>query len=77
MEEPASKKLLDKAIKEDNGVKDSVKEWEMSPASVSGTQLSILGENLCAVRMCSVRVEESRVCKSCQGASRDALSSLL
>lgn len=52
MEEPASKKLLDKAIKEDNGVKDSAKEWEMSPASVSCPLLFILVKEL----VCYLRV---------------------
>lgn len=37
MEEAASKRLLDKNVKEDNGSRETVKEWEMSPASVSLT----------------------------------------
>ena len=43
MEEPASKKLLDKGPKEDNGTRETTKEWEMSPASVS---ISFLLRNL-------------------------------
>jgi len=39
MEEAASKRLLDKNVKEDNGSRETVKEWEMSPASVSLTPL--------------------------------------
>lgn len=35
MEEAASKRLLDKNVKEDNGSRETIKEWEMSPASVS------------------------------------------
>lgn len=35
MEEAASKRLMDKNVKEDNGSRETVKEWEMSPASVS------------------------------------------
>ncbi|KAJ8253417.1 hypothetical protein GJAV_G00212720 [Gymnothorax javanicus] len=35
MEEPASKRLLDKSVKEDNGMKESSKDWGMSPASIS------------------------------------------
>lgn len=34
-EEPASKKLLDRGGKEDNGSSESAKDWDMSPASVS------------------------------------------
>ncbi len=34
-EEPASKKLLDRSGKEDNGTSESTKDWDMSPASVS------------------------------------------
>lgn len=34
MEEPALKKLLDKTGREDNGVLESAKDWDMSPASV-------------------------------------------
>lgn len=34
-EEPASKKLLDRSGKEDNGTPESTKDWDMSPASVS------------------------------------------
>lgn len=37
MEEAASKKLLDKNLKEENGSREIVKDWEMSPASVSPT----------------------------------------
>lgn len=35
IEEPASKKLLDKGLKEESGTRETTKEWEMSPASVS------------------------------------------
>lgn len=35
IEEPASKKLLDKSLKEEGGTRETTKEWEMSPASVS------------------------------------------
>lgn len=41
MEEAASKRLLERNIKEDNGSRETVKEWEMSPASVSLTLLFI------------------------------------
>lgn len=34
-EEPASKKLLDRSVKEDSGTPESTKDWDMSPASVS------------------------------------------
>uniref|UniRef100_A0AAY4EDT2 Cell division cycle protein 16 homolog n=1 Tax=Denticeps clupeoides TaxID=299321 RepID=A0AAY4EDT2_9TELE len=40
MEEPASKKLLDRSMKEDNCIKDTAKEWELSPASVSRVHFS-------------------------------------
>ncbi len=42
MEEAASKKLLERNVKEDNGSRETVKEWGMSPASVSLTLLFIL-----------------------------------
>jgi anaphase-promoting complex subunit 6 len=35
MEEPASKKLLDRSLKDEKGVADLTKDWGMSPASVS------------------------------------------
>ena len=35
MEEPASKKLLDRSMKDEKGVADLAKDWGMSPASVS------------------------------------------
>lgn len=35
MEEPASKELLDRSVKEDHGIQQSPEDWEMSPASVS------------------------------------------
>lgn len=41
MEEAASKRLLERNVKEDNGSRETVKEWEMSPASVSLTLLFI------------------------------------
>ena len=34
-EEPASKKLLDRSLKEDSVMLESAKDWDMSPASVS------------------------------------------
>ncbi|XP_071196327.1 cell division cycle protein 16 homolog isoform X1 [Salvelinus alpinus] len=34
MEEPASKKLLDRSVKEDHGIQQSPNDWEMSPASL-------------------------------------------
>ncbi|XP_045560324.1 cell division cycle protein 16 homolog isoform X9 [Salmo salar] len=33
MEEPASKELLDRSVKEDHGIQQSPEDWEMSPAS--------------------------------------------
>lgn len=41
MEEAASKKILERNVKEDNGSRETVKEWGMSPASVSLTLLFI------------------------------------
>lgn len=41
-EEPASKKLLDRSVKEENVTPESLKHWDMSPASVSfGCPLNI------------------------------------
>lgn len=51
MEEAASKKILEKNVKEDNGSKETVKEWEMSPASVSPTLLFIYSFILAFSRM--------------------------
>lgn len=39
VEEPASKKLLDKGLKEESGTRETAKEWEMSPTSVSPSPL--------------------------------------
>ncbi|KAI4886077.1 hypothetical protein NFI96_030131 [Prochilodus magdalenae] len=44
MEEPASKKLLDKGLKEDNGTRETAKEWEMSPASISSSICLLRGK---------------------------------
>ena len=69
MEEPASKKLLDKPIKEDNGIKDSTKEWEMSPASVSHTQSALYGLiTLCGDSMLPVRRLTMTLCQGHYGA---------
>uniref|UniRef100_A0A671NTZ2 Cell division cycle protein 16 homolog n=1 Tax=Sinocyclocheilus anshuiensis TaxID=1608454 RepID=A0A671NTZ2_9TELE len=44
MEEAASKKLLEKNVKEDNGSKETVKEWEMSPASINSSICLLRGK---------------------------------
>uniref|UniRef100_A0AAR2KR21 Cell division cycle 16 homolog (S. cerevisiae) n=1 Tax=Pygocentrus nattereri TaxID=42514 RepID=A0AAR2KR21_PYGNA len=44
MEEPASKKLLDKGSKEDSGTRETTKEWEMSPASISSSICLLRGK---------------------------------
>ncbi|CAB1346805.1 unnamed protein product [Coregonus sp. 'balchen'] len=44
MEEPASKKLLDWSIKEDHGIQESAKDWEMSPASINSSICLLRGK---------------------------------
>ncbi|XP_073701770.1 cell division cycle protein 16 homolog [Garra rufa] len=44
MEEAASKKILEKNVKEDNGSRETVKEWEMSPASISSSICLLRGK---------------------------------
>ncbi|XP_071369462.1 cell division cycle protein 16 homolog [Centroberyx affinis] len=44
MEEPASKKLLDRSGKEDNGIPESAKDWDMSPASISSSICLLRGK---------------------------------
>uniref|UniRef100_A0A8C1GF84 Cell division cycle 16 homolog (S. cerevisiae) n=1 Tax=Cyprinus carpio TaxID=7962 RepID=A0A8C1GF84_CYPCA len=44
MEEAASKKILEKNVKEDNGSKETVKEWEMSPASINSSICLLRGK---------------------------------
>ncbi|KAI5621223.1 cell division cycle protein 16-like [Silurus asotus] len=44
VEEPASKKLLDKGLKEDSGTRETTKEWEMSPASISSSICLLRGK---------------------------------
>uniref|UniRef100_A0A7N6B1L1 Cell division cycle 16 homolog (S. cerevisiae) n=1 Tax=Anabas testudineus TaxID=64144 RepID=A0A7N6B1L1_ANATE len=43
-EEPASKKLLDRSGKEDSGMPESAKEWDMSPASISSSICLLRGK---------------------------------
>lgn len=35
MEEPINKRLFEKYLKDESGLKDSSSDWEMSPSSVS------------------------------------------
>ncbi|KAK0150612.1 Cell division cycle protein 16 [Merluccius polli] len=44
MEEPASKKLLDRSVKDDKGVAESTKDWGMSPASISSSICLLRGK---------------------------------
>uniref|UniRef100_A0A8C8K7L4 Cell division cycle 16 homolog (S. cerevisiae) n=1 Tax=Oncorhynchus tshawytscha TaxID=74940 RepID=A0A8C8K7L4_ONCTS len=44
MEEPASKKLLDQTVKEDHGIQQSPKDWEMSPASIDSSICLLRGK---------------------------------
>ncbi|XP_036814417.1 cell division cycle protein 16 homolog isoform X6 [Oncorhynchus mykiss] len=44
MEEPASKKLLDQSVKEDHGIQQSPKDWEMSPASIDSSICLLRGK---------------------------------
>uniref|UniRef100_A0A4W6DFM6 Cell division cycle 16 homolog (S. cerevisiae) n=4 Tax=Lates TaxID=8186 RepID=A0A4W6DFM6_LATCA len=43
-EEPASKKLLDRSVKEDSGTPESTKDWDMSPASISSSICLLRGK---------------------------------
>ncbi|KAJ3592060.1 hypothetical protein NHX12_007190 [Muraenolepis orangiensis] len=43
-EEPASKKLLDRSVKDDKGVAESTKDWGMSPASISSSICLLRGK---------------------------------
>ncbi|XP_062861823.1 cell division cycle protein 16 homolog [Trichomycterus rosablanca] len=44
MEESASKKLLDKGVKDENGATETAKEWEMSPSSISSSVCLLRGK---------------------------------
>lgn len=44
VEEPASKKLLDKGLKEESGTRETTKEWEMSPTSISSSICLLRGK---------------------------------
>uniref|UniRef100_A0A4W5MK53 Cell division cycle 16 homolog (S. cerevisiae) n=1 Tax=Hucho hucho TaxID=62062 RepID=A0A4W5MK53_9TELE len=44
MEEPASKKLLDQSVKEDHGIQQLPKDWEMSPASINSSICLLRGK---------------------------------
>ncbi|XP_053482731.1 cell division cycle protein 16 homolog [Ictalurus furcatus] len=44
VEEPASKKLLDKGLKEESGSRETAKEWEMSPTSISSSICLLRGK---------------------------------
>ncbi|XP_018584715.1 cell division cycle protein 16 homolog [Scleropages formosus] len=44
MEEPASRKLLDKSIKEDNGIGEGAKDWGMSSASINSSICLLRGK---------------------------------
>ncbi|CAL8389063.1 cell division cycle protein 16 homolog [Gadus morhua] len=44
MEEPASKKLLDRSLKDEKGVADLTKDWGMSPASISSSICLLRGK---------------------------------
>ncbi|XP_064831742.1 cell division cycle protein 16 homolog isoform X3 [Oncorhynchus masou masou] len=44
MEEPASKKLLGQSVKEDHGIQQSPKDWEMSPASIDSSICLLRGK---------------------------------
>ncbi|KAI2660764.1 hypothetical protein H4Q32_008422 [Labeo rohita] len=44
MEEAASKKILEKNVKEENGSRETAKEWEMSPASINSSICLLRGK---------------------------------
>ncbi|KAF5896364.1 cell division cycle protein 16, partial [Clarias magur] len=43
-EEPTSKKLLDKGLREESGTRENAKEWEMSPSSISSSICLLRGK---------------------------------